>query len=139
MKAYVIKNKEGKYWQWLFNNEPDWEEKLYNGFMHYSQKDAEKSIEQWQLKDCKVVEITIAEGDLEKQLAEKDKEILLLNREISTLPAHDEELRHQVCEEIREKLLRLCDWHEDEISGYWYATEKKINYVLEQIEEGESK
>lgn len=75
MKAYVIKNEEGKYWQWLFNNEPDWEEKLYNGFMHYSQKDAEKSIEQWQLEDCEVVEITIAEGDLEKQLAEKDKEL----------------------------------------------------------------
>lgn len=79
-RAYVIKNKEGKYWQWLFNHEPDWEDKLYNAFLHYSKKDAEKSIIQWQLKDCEVVEITIAEGDLEQQLAEKDKEIERLKK-----------------------------------------------------------
>ena len=67
MKAFVIKNKEGKYFQWLFNDEPDWEDKLYNGFMHYSKEDAEKSIIQWQLEDCEVVEITIAEGNLEEE------------------------------------------------------------------------
>ena len=67
MKAFVIKNKEGKYWQWLFNHEPDWEDKLYNAFLHYSKEDAEKSITSWQLEDCKVVEITIVEGDLEKE------------------------------------------------------------------------
>lgn len=67
MKAFIIKNKEGKYFQWLFNYEPDWEDKLYNSFMHYSKEDAEKSIIQWQLEDCEVIEITIAEGDLEKE------------------------------------------------------------------------
>ena len=68
MKAFVIKRNDGKYWQWLFNHEPDWEDKLYNGFMHYSKEDAEKRIIQWQLKDCEVVEITIAEGDLEQEI-----------------------------------------------------------------------
>lgn len=97
MRAFVIKNKEGKYWQWLFNHEPDWEEKLYNAFLHYSKEDAEKIIKCHELEDCEVVEITIEETkekyfirdcafenlrlqkeNLEQQLAEKDKEISML-------------------------------------------------------------
>jgi len=172
MKAYVIKNKEGKYWQWLFNDEPDWEEELYNAFLHYSKEDAKRNIIDWQLKDCEVVEITIAEGDLEQQLADKEVKIEVLERDADnlyrTLEEANEELadkdkeivelrqtiidlyntninlemyskiiRRQVCEEIREKLLMLCDWYEDAIDGYWYATAKKINYVLDRVEKGE--
>lgn len=83
MKAFVIKNKEGKYWQWLFNHEPDWEDKLYNGFMCYFKEDAKKSIIQWQLKDCEVVEVTISEGNLEQQLAEKDQRIAELKEQLA--------------------------------------------------------
>lgn len=46
--------------------------------------------------------------ELQQQLAEKDKEIEKLNLMIKTLPNHDTEIeqqiRKQVCDEIREKL-----------------------------------
>ena len=67
MKAYVIKNKDGKYWQWTYNNESEFLGEIYNAFMEYSKTRAEKDIVSWQLKDCNVVEITICEGDLEEE------------------------------------------------------------------------
>lgn len=80
MKAFVIKNKEGKYWNFLFNNESEFFDEIYNAFMHYSRADAEKDITLWSLKDCEVVEVEINEVD------EKSKEII--------------QCRKQVCEEI---------------------------------------
>lgn len=101
MKTYVIKNKEGKFWQFLYNDESEFVDEIYNAFFHYSREVAEKDIDLWGLKDCKVVEVTIVEGDLEQELnkykslyienekvvdhqheklAKKDKEIDTLNR-----------------------------------------------------------
>lgn len=141
MKAFVIKNKEGKYFQWLFNHEPDWEDELYNGFMHYSKKDAEKSIIDWQLKDCEVVPVTVAEGDwkqknkqLKEQLKEKDKEIERLKKNMEFDTAyHIKELvnvRKQVCDEIRKEF------------GYKYnnqlvVSSARLMEFLDEIEKGE--
>lgn len=111
------------------------------------EKVANQKLEIMELKDIDY-EATIK--NLAKELKEKDKEIEELKLQeniwhnlfkekmetqiLSVTKEKEQAIRHQVCEEIREKLLRLCDWYEDEIGGYWYATEKKINYVLEQIE-----
>lgn len=71
MKAYVIKNKEGKYHKRGFNH---WEnierDGVFNtGHFYYSNKEeAESCIVSYDLKDCKVVPITIAEGDLEEEI-----------------------------------------------------------------------
>lgn len=84
MKAFVIKNKEGKYHKRGFSC---WEnierDGVFNtGHFYYENKEeAENCIVSYGLEDCKVVEITIEEGDLEKQLAEKDKEIETLQKE----------------------------------------------------------
>ena len=66
-KAFVIKNKEGKYWQWTYNEESEFVDEIYNAFMHYSKHQAEKDIESWELKDCEIIEVTVAEGDLEEE------------------------------------------------------------------------
>ena len=55
--------------------------------------------------------------------------------EISDIIVKEE--RKNTCEEIRGHLLNLCDWKEDKLQGYWYATEKKINYVIDQVEKNE--
>lgn len=68
MKAYVIKNKDGKFWQFLHNDKSEFVDDVYNAFFHYSKHDAEKAICSWGLIDCEVVEVTIAEGDLEEEL-----------------------------------------------------------------------
>ena len=148
-KAFVIKNKEGKYFQWLFNHEPDWEDKLYNGFMHYSKEDAEKSIIQWQLGDCEVVEITIAEGDLEKEIEHwhnlfKQKEqqfqgvrerYHLLNRLQANYDKKDEKLEQQLAEkdkeieELKDKLKRTEKAMHKEVKEhleYYNADQKQI-------------
>jgi len=81
MIAYVIKNKKGKFWQFLHNNKSEFVDEIYNAFFHYSKHDAEKTICSWGLKDCKVVEITIVEGDLERQLAIYKRALLKASKE----------------------------------------------------------
>ena len=93
MKTYVIKNKEGKYFAGFdyLAGIDIFSENIINGlYTHTSAlKHCREEIKDFDLKDCKPVKITIAEGDLEHQLAEKEQQI-----------------RHQVCQEIREKLAR---------------------------------
>lgn len=80
-KAFVIKNKEGKY---LAVSSSDYERYWTTiDFAHYFRflngtHDAKAEAEDYRntrYPECEVVEITIAEGDLEQQLADKDKEI----------------------------------------------------------------
>lgn len=68
MKAFIIKNKEGKYFdkEIICFCEPDY---VCCEHIYYTADDAKHHIDYYGLKDCKVVEITIAEGDLEQQLA----------------------------------------------------------------------
>jgi len=130
MIAYVIKNKKGKFWQFLHNNKSEFVDEIYNAFFHYSKHDAEKTICSWGLKDCKVVEITIVEGDLEQELTEKDKEIEKLNLMIKTLPNHDAELeqtiRKQVCDEFKKAIFEES----------YIKTEEEAKYIVDDIDVG---
>ena len=63
MKAYVIKNKEGKYY--CIDN--IFRENILNAYIWVIEQYAKLHIKLNRFKDCKIVEITIAEGDLEKE------------------------------------------------------------------------
>ena len=102
------------------------------------------------MKDCEVVEITIAEGDLEQQLAEKDKEIEELKEHIKFLEnkclneinvklvtvtkEKMQQIRKQVCDEIRklEERFRYDDETNMVIKGYFVDKD-----FLNQIEKKE--
>lgn len=84
MKAYVIKNKEGKYFGYYDseNNRFEFSKKPKRFIMFNTLRDANKIKNLWKMNKCEVVEVTIAEADLEyenkqlkEQLTEKDKEI----------------------------------------------------------------
>ena len=74
MKAFVIKNKEGKYLGVSSNNYEHYWTTI--DFAHYFRflsgtHDAKQEAEEFRdgrYPDCEVVEITIAEGDLEKEI-----------------------------------------------------------------------
>ena len=87
-------------------------------------------------------------NELKHQLAEKDVVIEVLQRDISNLQRTMEEeaedfkqqIRHQICEEIRKKAQKenryILDHAKLEtIDGILYTIS---NYVLDQIEQGES-
>ena len=87
MKAYVIKNNEGLYYTTHLNYEDIhtediseasiYDRKIANDIKLFLDKTTCQYGEKWE-----VVEITIAEGDLEQQLVEKDKENERLKEEI---------------------------------------------------------
>ena len=112
MKAFVIKNKEGKYFAGFDNlNVFVTEKDITNAVIYRADRYKKYELENTpEFEDCEVVEITIAEGDLEHQI------------------------RKQICDEIREKLKAHCDYTND--IG-WYITEEKIDIILNQIEKGE--
>lgn len=156
MKAFVIKNKEGKYHKRGFSC---WEniesDGVFNtGHFYYENKEeAESCIVSYGLEDCELVEITIAEGDLKQQLAKKDKEIkrlkecvmsrkqveAILKPEIADLtkrltkeitPIIMKECSHQVCDEIRKEF------------GYKHNNQlmissKRVLEFLDKIEKGD--
>ena len=70
MKAYVIKSKEGKYWcgNDIFSATIDIQKTYMCEDFDFISKVINKLLSESLLKDCEVVEITIAEGDLEQQL-----------------------------------------------------------------------
>lgn len=130
MKAFIIKNKEGKYFAGFNNlNVFVTEKDITNAVMYRADRYEKYELENApEFKDCEVVEITIAEGDLEqdikldnafwkqecdslqKTLAEKDKEIEELKFEKRNLfgliekvsSKGQQEIRKQVCDKIRE-------------------------------------
>lgn len=131
MKAYVIKNKDGRYFAGfdrmsLFTIEKDITDAVMYRADRYDKIELENAPE---FKDCEIVEITIAEGDLD--FNEK----------------HDLKIRHQVCEEIREKLKQIelsienspmfID-EEYKLNLKRKAVHKNVYKILDQIE-GESK
>lgn len=159
MRAYVIKNKEGKIVDHFGNTIDRTYVELYND-RNFAKQNCPNG--------CNVVAITIAEGDLEQQLAEKDKEIekykqqcydckhlhkkLELNiknkliNDIENLRAEKRDyeriIRHQVCQEIRERALDLYYFTPNEVlehfGGNFYLLSKyDLEEILDQIEKGE--
>ena len=148
MKAFVIKNKEGKYFdkECICFCRPDY---VCCEHIYYTIEHAKYHIDYYGLKDCEVVEITIVEGDLEQQLAEKETKINELSDEHLELfgdmktyknlwlaeQRKNKEIRKQVCDEIREKLqMNENNTCENTAFGVYYDYLKEI---LDEIEKGE--
>lgn len=77
--------------------------------------------------------------ELQQQLAEKDKEIERLKRNMEFDTAYYIKelvnIRKQVCDEIREKLgMNECNTCENTAFGVYYD---KLKEILDQIEQGE--
>lgn len=143
MKAFVIKNKEGKYFCGFdgFIGMNIFSDRIIDGLNTQTPtlKHCREEIKDFNLKDCEPVKITIAEGDLEQQLAEKDKEIKkhidALEYWENNIPNQRQAIRKQVCDEIRqefEKRLKGKKWEDSIIIGKVCNT---INDVLDQIEQ----
>lgn len=85
MKAYVIKNKEGKYF--TISLLDSFTDDIRESCIFQDWEGADHDLDRNEFEDCEIVEITITEGDLEQgnkqleeQLAKKDKEIETLNK-----------------------------------------------------------
>lgn len=152
MKAFVIKNKDGKY----FVNFNIWAKSITNVYIETDKEVLENLIEMHPdfLNDCEVVKTTIAEGDLEQQLAEKDEEIKSLENQLDIcqvghkianqysqeifekyqqkLQELEPQIRKQVCDEIREKADKRNSLYKD--NSLAYVINEKI---LDKIEKGE--
>lgn len=138
MKAFVIKNKEGKYYEGLSEK---WYDSLDRCTYFKNKESAEYERKKLlKLKNCEIIEITVAEGDLEQQLIEKDKEIeelkefydnMLRNKlEVKCISATEEkikEIRKQVCEEIHEELRKQFGKHKDK---YLYRENESYNVAI---------
>lgn len=105
MKAFVIKNKEGKYWYGydLLVNKNLFTTKISNAVLNNpTKKNCLDAIKEYDLKNCKIVEITIAEGDLEQENQQLKEDIKLDNafwkQECdslqSSLAEKDDEIEH---------------------------------------------
>ena len=122
MKAFVIKNKEGKYWcgNDIFSETIDISKTyICEDFDFISKVVISTGLREGLFTtNCEVVEITIAEGDLEQenkqlkeQLAEKDEEINKL-QQMAIIDMQTKEIlelqvatiRKQICEELRNKV-----------------------------------
>lgn len=152
-KAFVIKNKEGKYAFALDSN--TFTDEIINALIY---NEYEKSLMLEEYPNLNFVEITIAEDDLEQenkqlkeQLAEKDKEIERLttpceyyinynNHIIRKLPLGEEEILltpKEICDllngyahEFMDIQERYAEWKRHKLSQY----NSKKNYVREVVE-----
>ena len=63
MKAYVIKNKDGKYFVTIFGK-PIFSKEISDAYMNADKQNLNYIINDKSIKDCTIVPITICEGDL---------------------------------------------------------------------------
>ena len=102
MKAFVIKEDE-----LYLRNKTDFVKHLFAAKIFLLKEDAENYKEEmFDNENCKVVPVTILEGDLEQQLAKKDKEIEGIDSnltykqiQIDNLEQENKELKEQELEE----------------------------------------
>ena len=179
MKAFAIKVKEDCYWLGGFYGKNNYDD-IAHAKVYVNKTQAEKQcklVNEGYGHSAEVVEITIAESDLERQLAEKNKDINKLSKEhlemfgdmkeyknlwlaeqrkveelenklehcsndkwyidLDKLNIPNEianQIKKQVCDEIREKLKAHCDYTDEDNIG-WYLTEHKIDILLDQMEQ----
>ena len=155
MKSFVIKE-NGLY----SRNKNDFVKHLFGAKIFLSKEDAENYKKDMpDNENCEVIEITIKEGDLEQQLAEKDKEIEELKRDLqleyaftpvrgdgktftklNVIQDFKNSIRKQVCDEIREYIAKDYSVSvEDMLKSYHFLSwsVKEIYELLDQIEQGE--
>lgn len=74
MKAYVIKNKEGKFWGYCDVNGRNYYYARPRQFAFFNtERQTKKIIKIFKIKDCTIVPITICEGDLENYIESIEK------------------------------------------------------------------
>ena len=149
-KAFVIKNKEGKYLKEDKNIYGDdtihWYD-IVSADIYTTKEIAEFHKEPF-YRDCEVVEITIAEGDFEQQLAEKEKQLEiyknlerydvgeLLNENIK-LRARINTIRKQVCDRINHHISNLTDEANSGSIQYLTIDVFEFQEFLDRTEKGE--
>lgn len=155
MKCYGIKNKDGKYISKFHNydyrkikgeqKQTSYTSEICNAMLFKDYETATLGC----CSDMEVVEISILEGDAEKQLEQKDKEIkrLLKNAQLRKKAYNakykqfqekrEQEIRHKICDEIKIKLLDFCGY--DVEAKKWVASEDVIKYIIDKHKKGEEK
>ena len=127
MKAYVIKNKEGKYYKRYFaTGYVDFVDNFCFSELYTKKEGADETKDfilrnkyRFNVENLEIVEITIVEGDLENQIRADE--------------------RRKVCQEIRNFMTQdSCLTKEELIECLESFTAKSIFQLLDQIE-GESK
>ena len=143
MKAFVIKNKEGKYLRGTYgkNGEYCWTEDIVDAMTYGFNEFVPQPIE-----NCMLVPITMVEGDLEQQLAEKDNEISALQERAiidmqmkEMLELQVATIRMQICNMARKKIVEAtCYDTEEEVRNVIYdLNASEALEILDQIEKGE--
>lgn len=132
MRAFVIKNKEGKYYRRYFDaGYVEFVDHFSFAELYTEKEGADDTKDfilrnkyKFNIENLEVVEITIVEGNLEQQLAEKNKEI--------------EELKTRASEKDKE-INKLSEEHL-EMSGdmktyknLWLAEQRKNKEILKQV------
>ena len=94
----------------------------------------------------KIADLEQENKELKQQLAEKDKEIKkhisALEYNENNLPNQKKAIRHQVCEEIKEKIKQLIENKDFSLCnfeygyGLCYGLQYDMAAILEQIEKG---
>ena len=120
MKAFVIKNKEGKYCTGEFNENDEYvfTENLVDAEKFYEDIFAQRFCP----NDCEVVEITIEEVDNSKreynetikyvETTEPDKVADHIDNLEQQLAEKDKKIRKQVCEEVKDVIVCHSVWNE---------------------------
>ena len=112
-KAFVIKNKEGKYLGVTRDYSHYWTDDIFHSyrFMPFSEShDIEAEAEEYRdinYPNCEVVEITIAEGDLLQKIGELKDYIYSYNNETNNRPQVCNEYIDASCRDILEKMKEL--------------------------------
>lgn len=148
MKAYVIKNKEGKYFSVAdnYNYEHYWTTLDFAHYFRYLEgHDAKAEAEDYRntrYPDCQVVETTIAEGDLEQQLAIYKQALELACIDVGTITIITKILKDN---QVRATLKDVINYYLNQAKKELEGDNNRIlsihaddfNKILDQIEKGE--
>lgn len=134
-KCYVIKNNKGKYFGYYDteHNKMEFSNKPQRFIMFNTFRNAKKIKNFWGMEDCEVVECTICEGDLEKELEELKQQLEATERmrqEVidEGLKCEQQHIKNQniiAIEELNKVLKQL--------------TTATITYLIQRIKELEEK
>lgn len=128
MIVYAIKNKEGKYWcgNDIFSTTIDIRKIYICEDFDFISKVINKLLSESLLKDCKVVEITIAEGNLEQELVIYKQALEVACENIRDMYCSD----YCVCTR-NERCKGKCCYEQ------YYDKEKILDQAKERLEKGE--
>lgn len=141
MKAYAIKNKEGKYFKQCFDNGyVDFTDNILFCELYAKRISAEDTVDfilrnkyKFNIENLEIVKITIAEGYLEQQLAEKDKKVDILSESGTVLKydIHYNDVLRYVEDRLKRELLDRF-YYEYLQNGKEYKCKLRIEKIEEE-------